>query len=81
MPSLRPSTARSRLVAAVTQEILSRDDTAPFAIASEHPGKAAEFFKAIDQAKGEVNIEYKRVDAVRKAPVKIAPWHVPRREG
>jgi DNA-binding LacI/PurR family transcriptional regulator len=36
VPSLRPSTARSRLVAAVTQEILSRDDTAPFAIASEH---------------------------------------------
>jgi DNA-binding LacI/PurR family transcriptional regulator len=36
VPSQRPSTARSRLVAAVTQEILSRDDTAPFAIASEH---------------------------------------------
>jgi len=36
VPSQRPSTARSRLVAAVTQEILSRDDTTPFAIASEH---------------------------------------------
>ena len=36
MPSQKSSTARARLVAAVTQEILSRDDPTPFAISSEH---------------------------------------------
>jgi DNA-binding LacI/PurR family transcriptional regulator len=36
VPPQRSSTARSRLVAAVTQEILGRDDPTPFAISSEH---------------------------------------------
>ena len=36
MPSQRPSTARARLVAAVTEEILGKNEQASFAIASEH---------------------------------------------
>ena len=36
MPSQRPSTARSRLVAAVTEEILSRNEQSSFPISSEH---------------------------------------------
>ncbi len=36
MPLQKSTTARARLVAAVTQEILSRDDPTPFAISSEH---------------------------------------------
>jgi GntR family transcriptional regulator, arabinose operon transcriptional repressor len=36
VPSQRPSTARARLVAELTQEILSRDDQTSFAISSEH---------------------------------------------
>src|SRR5258706_5912644 len=36
MPSQRPSTARARLVAAVTEEILKRNEQASFPISSEH---------------------------------------------
>jgi len=36
MPSQRPSTARARLVAAVTEEILNRNEQASFPISSEH---------------------------------------------
>ena len=36
MPSPRPSTARARLVAELTEEILKRNDQASFPIASEH---------------------------------------------
>src|ERR1700683_169411 len=36
MPSQRPSTARSRLVATVTDEILKRNEQSSFPIASEH---------------------------------------------
>lgn len=36
MPSQRPSTARARLVAAITEEILSRNEPVSFAISSEH---------------------------------------------
>jgi len=36
VPSSRPSTARARLVAAVTEEILGKNEQSSFAIASEH---------------------------------------------